>query len=201
MLFSSVLTRLQDTTAQIRVRAAWLLLVALVALAMKLGLEVILGAFAAGVLLGVVDRDEAMTHPHFHAKLDGAAFGIFVPIFFVTTGLRFDLNALTAHASTLALVPLLLLALACVRGLPALLYRESPRRTVAAGLLQATSLPFIAAASQIGLELGVVTPGVTAALVGAGLASVLLFPAAAVALLQATVATSPPQRPLLRGTR
>ena len=201
MVLSGVLVRLQDTTAQIRVRLAWLLLVALVALAAKLGLEVILGAFAAGVLLGVVDRDEQMTHPQFHTKLDGAAFGIFVPVFFVTTGLRFDLDALTGSASTLALVPILLLALAAARGLPALLYRVSRRRTIAAGLLQATSLPFIAAASQIGVELGIVTPGVAAALVGAGLASVLVFPAATVALLRPSADPTPHATPILGGTR
>ena len=60
------LVRLMDTTAQIRVRGAWLLLVAMAALAGELGLELILGAFAAGAMLAIVDRDDAMTHPLLH---------------------------------------------------------------------------------------------------------------------------------------
>ena len=88
----------------------------------------------------------------------------------------------------------------CLKLIPPL-YRVSPRRTVAAALLQATSLPFIAAASQIGVELGIITPGVAAALVGAGLASVLLFPAAAVALLRPAADPTPHTTPILGGTR
>ncbi len=115
--------RLQDTTAQIRVRGAFLLMAAFVALAENLGLEVILGAFTAGAILSLVDRDALMTHPHFHTKLEGAGFGFFIPVFFVGVGSTFDLDALTASASTLLRVPLFLVALLLVRGLPALLYR------------------------------------------------------------------------------
>ena len=84
---------LQDTTAEIRVRGALVLLVGFAALAEKLGLETILGAFAAGALLSLLDRDEMMTHPQFRLKLEAVGFGIFIPIFFVTSGLRFDLRS------------------------------------------------------------------------------------------------------------
>src|SRR4051812_4960266 len=180
----ATLRRLQDTTAQIRVRGAFLLLVGLTALAASLGLEVILGAFIAGAVLTMVDRDEAMTHPDQREKLDAIGFGVFIPVFFVTSGLRFDANALT-DASTLALVPLFLAALMLVRGVPALLYRSllPPRRVIAAGLMQATSLPFIVAATAIGRELHVVSAANQAALIAAGLVSVVLFPAAGAALL------------------
>jgi Kef-type K+ transport system membrane component KefB len=183
---SAVLVRLQDTTAQIRVRAAFLLLVALGALAHSLGLEVILGAFAAGVVVGLVDRDEMRTHAAFRVKLDALGFGVFVPVFFVASGLAFDLDALFADASTVALVPLFLAALLVVRGVPALLYRSllDARRVAAAGLLQATSLPFIVAATMIGQELGLLEPATAAALVAAGLLSVLAFPLAALTVLR-----------------
>ena len=95
---SGVLQRLQDTTAQIRVRGAFVLLIGFVALAENVGLEVILGAFAAGALLSLIDRDRQMTHPQFRVKLEAAGFGIFIPVFFVTTGLRFNLDALFASA-------------------------------------------------------------------------------------------------------
>ena len=84
-----------------------------------LGLEVILGAFTAGAILSLVDRDALMTHPHFRTKLEGAGFGFFIPVFFVGVGLTFDLDALTSSASTVLRVPLFLVALLVVRGLPA----------------------------------------------------------------------------------
>ena len=118
---SRVLVRLQDTTAQIRVRGAFVLLIGFVALAENVGLETILGAFAAGAVLSLIDRDERMTHPQFRLKLEAAGFGIFIPVFFVTSGLRFDLGALTSSASTVAKVPLFLACLVLVRGVPALL--------------------------------------------------------------------------------
>src|ERR1700758_2519687 len=159
MSLSRVLQRLQDTTAQIRVRAAFVLLIGFTALADTVGLETILGAFAAGALLSLIDRDEAMTHPQFRLKLEAVGFGVFIPIFFVTSGVRFDLNALFSSTSTVARVPLFFLALLAARGLPALAYvRVIGRpRAVIAGVLPATSLPFIEAATQIGLQLGVVT--------------------------------------------
>jgi Kef-type K+ transport system membrane component KefB len=183
---SRVLVRLQDTTAQIRVRGAFVLLIGFVALAENVGLEVILGAFAAGAVLSLIDRDQGMTHPELRLKLEAAGFGIFIPVFFVTSGLRFDLDALFSSASTVARVPLFLLALVLVRGLPALLYRGliGRRRAVIAGLLQATSLPFIVAATQIGVSLGVVTKASAAGLIAAGLLSVIIFPATGLSLLR-----------------
>lgn len=186
MRLSGVLRSLQDTTAQIRVRGAFVLLIGFVALADKVGLETILGAFAAGALLSVVDRDEAMTHPQLRLKLEAAGFGLFIPVFFITSGLRFDLNALFSSASTVARVPLFLLALLLVRGLPGLLYTGvlGRRRAAIAGLLQATSLPFIVTATAIGQQLGVVSKPTAAGLIAAGLLSVIIFPVTGLALLR-----------------
>jgi Kef-type K+ transport system membrane component KefB len=197
-VLSGALLRLQDTTAQIRVRGAVLLLVVFAAAAQELGLEVILGAFVAGALLGVLDRDRAMSHPNLRPKLDAVGFGLLVPVFFVTSGLRFDLDALTEDPGTLARVPILLVALLAVRGLPALLYRGtlgSGRAVAAAGLLQATSLPFIVAATAIGAELEVLGPDTAAGLVAAGLLSLLLFPAGALTLLRRGGGTAPSWAP------
>lgn len=183
---ATALLRLQDTTAQIRVRGAFMLLVFFVALASVLGLETILGAFVAGVILRLVDGDRMMTHPQFRQKLEAIGFGVFIPVFFVASGIRFDLAALFSSPSTILRVPLFLAALLLVRGVPALFYRPlvGSRRSVVAGLLQATSLSFIVAASQIGLELGLITKATGAALIAAGLLSVLLFPIIALTLLR-----------------
>ena len=182
---TETLQRLQDTTAQIRVRGAFVLLVGFVVVAQRFGLEAILGAFMAGAVLKLVDRDRMMTHPQFRLKLEAAGFGVFVPFFFVASGMKFDLHALFAKSSTIALVPIFLALLLAARGLPALLYRPlvGNGQAAAAGLLQATSLGFIVVASQIGLGLGLIRPGVAAAFVAAGLLSVLLFPLGALTLL------------------
>ena len=114
------LTRLQDTTAQIRVRAAVVLLVAFVALAEQFGLESILGAFMAGAVVGLVDKN-SRSHPNFRIKLEAIGYGFLIPVFFVTSGLRLDLSGLVENPSALARVPVFALALLAVRGLPALL--------------------------------------------------------------------------------
>jgi Kef-type K+ transport system membrane component KefB len=180
------LVRLQDTTAQIRVRAAIVLFIGFATVAEELGLEVILGSFVAGMIVSLLDRDEVMTHPEFRRKLEAIGFGFFIPVFFVTSGIRFDLDALTSNASSLVMVPIFLVALLAVRGLPALIYRPliGGRRTAAAAVLQATSLPFIVAATAIGVELGLMDAAESAALIGAGLLSVLLFPIGGLALLR-----------------
>ena len=151
MRLGQVLVRLQDTTAEIRVRFAVLLLVAFIVLAERFGLESILGAFLAGAIVALIDRDSS-SHPNFRTKLDAIGYGFLVPVFFVSSGIRLNLTGLLHSPSALARVPLFLLALLAVRGLPALLglRANGTRPTVALGLLQATSLPLIVTATQIG---------------------------------------------------
>jgi Kef-type K+ transport system membrane component KefB len=193
MRLGTVLLRLQDTTAEIRVRFAVVLLIAFTALAEKFGLESILGAFLAGVVISVVDRDSS-SHPHFRTKLEAIGFGFLVPVFFVTSGIRLDLKGLLDNPSALARVPVFLAALLLVRGVPALLNLHSQGRAavVATGLLQATSLPFIVTATQIGVQLGRITPVTAAALVFAGLLSVLIFPALSLSILRRAPAPAAP---------
>jgi Kef-type K+ transport system membrane component KefB len=180
-----VLVRLQDTTAEIRVRCAVLLLVAFTFLAEKFGLESILGAFLAGAIVGLIDRDSA-SHPRFRTKLEAIGYGFLIPVFFVSSGIRLDLTGLLHNPSALVRVPVFLLALLVVRGLPALLglRANGPKATLALGLLQATSLPFIVTATQIGVALGKITPVTAAALVCAGLLSVMIFPLLALGMLR-----------------
>src|SRR4051794_11400140 len=184
MRLGEVLVRLQDTTAEIRVRLVIVLLVAFVALAERLGLETILGAFLAGALVGLVDRDSA-THPRFRAKLDAIGYGFLIPVFFVSSGVGLDLRGLLEHPSALIRVPVFLAALLAVRGIPAVVFVRSlgRRGATAAGLLQATSLPFLVTVAQIGTATGRLSGTNAAALVCAGLLSVLIFPAVSLGLL------------------
>ena len=127
-----------------------------------------------------------MSHPDFRRKLEAVGFGFFIPAFFVTSGVRFDLDALTASASNLLMVPVFLAALLAARGVPAIVYRGAldARHTWIAGLMQSTSLPFIVAATAIGRELDLIDAAGSAAMIGAGLLSVLLFPLGGLVLLR-----------------
>jgi Kef-type K+ transport system membrane component KefB len=178
---TAAIQRLEGTSAQIGVRGDFALIAVVAGVASQLGLEMILAAFTVGVIRGMTsgrrEREEA--------RLDAVALGIFIPFFFVDSGLDFDPGALFGSVSAFVRLPLFLLAILIVRALPALIYRSrfATRRTAAAGLLQATSLSFIVVATQIGLTLGIMRPATATALVGAGLITVIAFPAAAFALI------------------
>jgi Kef-type K+ transport system membrane component KefB len=176
-----LLNRLSDSSAQLRVRASLTLALAFGVLAYRFGFASILGAFAAGLLVRIVDLARHSPHPQFRVKLEGIGFGFLVPIFFISTGVEFPLKALLTNPAALAAVPLFLAALLLVRGLPALLYVRftGRRRAAAAGLLQATTLTFVIVAAQAGLAGGKITPTAAASLLAAGLLSAAVFPAVA----------------------
>jgi Kef-type K+ transport system membrane component KefB len=182
----ATITRLQRSSAQIGVRIAFLLLVVLVYMSEEFGLEVVLGAFLAGAMVSLLDREHAVRATGLQEKLEGIGFGVFIPIFFVVSGAKLDLDSLFSSLDTVVLVPLTVIALLLVRGLPALIYRRFvPRReALSAGLLQATSLSFVVAATQIGVEIGKLDSADAAGLVTGGVISVLIFPAVALRLLR-----------------
>ena len=182
-----VVFRLQDTSAQLRLRIAMLLMIALLVVSEELKFDAILGSFLAGALLSALTdpaREEELGHVRH--KLEGIGFGFFVPIFFVATGLSFPVDQLFSDWSTAVRVPLFL---AMLRS------RRDPRRSCSAAtlpgpsivpsaLLQATSLSFIVVAAQIGVTVHELKPINAASLVAAGMLSVLLFPAGALKLLR-----------------
>lgn len=192
MPLGRLLIKLQDTNAQIRVRGTMVIVLAFAVLADRLGLEAILGAFVAGVLVNALDGNAEVTHPLLKVKLDAIAFGFLVPVFFVTSGITFDLSSLLDDPSRLAPVPVFLAALLVVRGLPALAFHGTLgwRGSFSSGLLLATSLPFIVAATQIGVAAGTLTPEIAAAMVAAGLISALVFPVLASVLIATPSADS-----------
>ncbi|MGK9148229.1 cation:proton antiporter [Plantibacter flavus] len=179
----TLVTATLHTSGQFAVRLVLLGIASLVVLSIVLGLDMLLGAFAAGVVWRVfVARATPADHRVIETKLDAVAFGFLVPIFFVSSGVTFDLQALTTQPATLVLVPLFLVLLLVVRGLPSLL--ASPPGATRAdrrGLLLfgATGLPIIIAVTTIGVESTFLPADTATALVGAGMLSVLLFPALA----------------------
>jgi Kef-type K+ transport system membrane component KefB len=182
----ATVARLHRTSAQISVRIAFLLLVLLVYMSEEFGLEVVLGAFLAGAMVSLLDREKAVRDTGLTEKLEGIGFGVFIPIFFVASGVSLDLDSMVSSFDTIVLVPLTVIALLVVRGVPALIYgRFVPRRqALSAGLLQATSLSFVVAATQIGVEIGELEPAAAAGLVTGGVISVLIFPVLALRLLR-----------------
>jgi Kef-type K+ transport system membrane component KefB len=180
-----MLDRLEGRSGQLRLRAALALALACGLLAYRFGFASILGAFAAGLLVRIIEFSGREPNKEFLIKLDGIGFGFLIPIFFVSTGVAFQLKGLEQQPGALAEVPLFLLALLLVRGAPALLYVRAigRRRAAAGGLLQATSLTFVIVAVDIGQQTGKLTAATSAALVAAGLLSAALFPAAAARLL------------------
>jgi len=180
-----LLDRLDDQSAQLRVRAALTLALAFGVLAYRFGFASILGAFAAGLLVRMIDITGRTPHPQFQTKLQGIGFGFLIPIFFIATGVQFDLPALLGRPAALAEVPLFLLALLVVRGLPALAYIHliGRRLVPVAGLMQATTLTFVIVASQVGLATGHISTTTSASLLAAGLLSAAVFPGAAMRLL------------------
>ena len=184
---NAVLFELQDSSSQIRVRVAVLLLLALLVITDDLGLDAILGAFMAGALLSVLtDPEKDEDFGHFRHKLEGLGFGFFIPVFFVATGIGFPVDELFSDASTALRIPLFLLLLFVVRGVPAVLLRKDISRTqvFASALMQSTSLSFIVVATTLGVSIGEVRPINAASLVAAGMLSVLIFPATALAMLR-----------------
>ncbi len=172
-----------STTSQMPVRVVMFLIIGMVALATQLGLDMLLGAFAAGLIarLALPTAAGAILTP----RLDSLGFGFLIPVFFVVSGMNFDITAL-ADPGTAVRVPLFLGLFLAVRGLPALLVYKGVltlRDRTAMALLQSTALPLLVVITTVGLETDQMRPQNATALVGAGMLSVLVFPLVSFALL------------------
>jgi Kef-type K+ transport system membrane component KefB len=177
----------QDATAQVTLRWAVVLLFALLAFAQRFGLDVVLGAMLAGIVLRIWTRRLNLDTENLERKFDTVGYGIFIPIFFISSGMTIDLTAII-HSPLRLLVLLGLLLI--VRGLPSLVvYRHdlTPRERVEMTFITATSLPLLIALAEIGEQDGVMLPATAAALVGAGVLSVLIYPLIAVGLYKSHV--------------
>lgn len=174
------------TSGQFAVRTVIFVVAALSVLSAVLGLDMLLGAFAAGVLCRVLLSGAAPDDREIvDAKLEAVGFGFLVPVFFVMTGVTFDLRALLASPRLLGLMAVALALLLVIRCLPSVV--AAPEGSTAADraallLFGATGLPIIVAVTGIGVDRGELDSGAAAALVGAGMLSVLIFPALALAL-------------------
>ncbi|MER7536413.1 cation:proton antiporter [Streptomyces sp. NPDC097704] len=184
--FSKVIARTLHSSGQFAVRFVFLLLALMLGASTALGLDVLLGAFAAGLITRLVLTGAAPdSGPQILEKVEGVGFGFLVPVFFVVTGIEFDLESLLHGGRTLLLLPVFLLLFLVVRGGP--IWFLAPRdlgRTDRNGLVLygSTALPLVVAITTIGVDDKEMTAGEAAALVGAGMLSVLVFPLLALKL-------------------
>lgn len=174
------------TSSQFAIRVVLLILACLVMLSVALDLDMLLGAFAAGIVWRLVMRDaDPSDRQAVDAKIEAVAFGFLIPIFFIYTGVTFDLASLIERPSLLLLVPVALVVLLVVRGVPSLLAAPagaSLKERAGVVLMGATGLPIIVAVTAIGVDRNYLPSSIASVLVGAGMLSVLVFPAVAMSL-------------------
>ena len=168
------------TSGQFAIRVVLLILAGLIALSIVLDLDILLGAFTAGIVWRLIMRDAAQADREaVESKVEAVAFGFLVPVFFIYTGVTFDLESLLAQPVLLLLLPVMLVVLVIVRGVPSMLAApegSTRRDRLSMALLGATALPIIVAVTAIGVDEGILSTATAALLVGAGMLSVLLFP-------------------------
>jgi Kef-type K+ transport system membrane component KefB len=181
-----------QSSSQLPIRLTLLFMLVLAAMANRLGIDVLLGAFAAGVVVRIPaakyddEEDESDASSIFGFKLEGIGFGMLVPIFFVVSGTRIDLASLFANPTTLLAVPGFLLLMLVVRAIPTFLcYRKALGRTQrrALAVMSATGLPLIVVITTIAVDNGYISSADAAAMVAAGMLSVVILPAVSIALL------------------
>jgi Kef-type K+ transport system membrane component KefB len=177
-----LLSRTLQSSGQLPVRICILLQALFVALAAKFGLNIVMGAFAAGLVVGLATKGEKgdlLRH-----KLDAIGYGFLIPIFFIVAGMKFEVSALWSAPMAPLQIVLLLGLLVLVRGIPVLLYKNelTPEEKAPFALYSATGLPLIVIISEIGVASELMAPDRAAILVGAGMISVLLLPLLAVKL-------------------
>src|SRR6476646_9344273 len=194
------LERTFEASSQLAVRVTVVLVFGLVLLAGKLGLDILLGGFVAGMITRLALQGHELQV--FESKLTAVGFGFFVPFFFVTSGIEFDLAAL-GSAEAIAKLFLFLGLFLVVRGVPAMvLYRRvlATRDRMALAFYCATELPLVVAITTIAIDDGKMKPSTAAGLVGAAMLSTLIFPFVGMALRKgATDADSAPEPPAPAG--
>ncbi len=190
------LERTFEASNQLAVRVTVVLIFGLVLLAGKLGLDVLLGGFVAGMIVRLALKGHELQV--FESKLTAVGFGFFVPFFFITSGMNFDLEAL-GSAEALAKLGLFVVLFLVIRGAPAmLLYRNvlQTRQRRALAFYSATELPLVVAITTIAIDAGHMTTATAAGLVGAAMLSTLIFPFVGLALQKRAVEeneTGPPE--------
>jgi Kef-type K+ transport system membrane component KefB len=169
----------EHSTGQLTLRLVIAALFAFLLISEEFGFESALGAFAAGMVLR---RWSPPGRSTLEAKLDAVAFGLFIPIFFIYSGMTLDIDSILANP-----VPLLIFLafLLVIRGAPLLWWFRGElggRDRVSLALFGSTTLPLLVALTALAVQAGHLSTGGQATVIGAGVVSVLVFPIVAVEL-------------------
>lgn len=189
-----LLHRTLDKSSQLGVRWIMTLVFALLAIAYELGLDLLLGGFAAGLITRQVLQGGEVEA--FNARLTAVGFGFFIPFFFVVSGMRIDIDALFASVSGIAKMLIFFVLFLVVRGTPALLlYRRvlDAGERVALALFSSTQLPLVIAITTVARQTGHMRASTAAALIGAAVLSTLVYPLVGLRLRARAPAAAPEQ--------
>lgn len=157
-------------------RLSLLLLGFLVLIADQFGINIVIGAGAAGLIAGPLMRAEPFKG--LRTQLDAMGYGFLLPVFFVTSGMRFDPMVFATGPLAVFQVVLLLFLLLLVRFLPLFYFRHKlpERHWMALALYSATGLPVIVIITELALKYDLMLPERATVLVTSGMISVLVFP-------------------------
>jgi Kef-type K+ transport system membrane component KefB len=178
-----------ESSSQLPVRIAVVLVFGLVALASTLGLDLLLGGFMAGLITRVALRGREVEV--FESKVTAVGYGLLIPFFFVTSGMSFDIDSLVSSTSAMLKLVMFLGLFLVVRGVPALtLYRSTldARERMALAFYSATELPLVVAITTLAVDSGHMRSSTSAGLVGAAIISATIFPLIALRLRRPAVA-------------
>ncbi|MBR8828356.1 MAG: cation:proton antiporter [Gomphosphaeria aponina SAG 52.96 = DSM 107014] len=182
--FLEILSTHINSSSQLPVRLCLLIMMILIHFAYQFKLDLVLGAFAAGMIVNLATRNEVGKLVRY--KLEAIGFSFFIPIFFVSTGINFDLGSLLESTNTLLRIPVFLFLFLLVRGIPVFIYRHqlSKPELIELALFSSTGLPLVVAITHIGVETGQMLTDNATALVGAAMCSMIIFPLLALSMSQ-----------------
>jgi Kef-type K+ transport system membrane component KefB len=172
-----LIERTFETSSQLAVRLAVVLIFGLVALATQLGLDLLLGGFVAGMITRLALRGREVDV--FDSKLTAVGYGFLIPFFFVVSGMAFNVDELFSDPVALLKLPLFVGLFLVIRGTPALLLYRGVLRLrdrTALGIFCATELPLVVAITTLAQDAGEMRASTASALVGAAIISTLAFP-------------------------
>jgi len=178
-----LMRKTMNNSGQLALRLSLLLLVALIFITMNSGIDFLFGAFTAGIILSEVikmakNKDDKDIE-NMRIKFEGIGFGLLIPIFFIVSGINFDLKAFLTSPTSLLMVPIFIISFLIVRGFPAMvIYRKilSKAERVPLALFSATQLPMVIVITNLAVKSGTMHTNNAADLVGAAIMSVILFP-------------------------
>jgi Kef-type K+ transport system membrane component KefB len=185
---SRMIARWMGDSSVLPVRISILLLLGFISLANKLGMEMVLGAYTAGMMIAMLTKVEILQY-----RLTSIGSGFLIPLFFITSGVEFDLPALVTSPASLARLVLFCAGFLFIRVLPVLLYRHvlPERELLPLALFSATTLPLVVAVTYLGVRTGDMLPENAHALVGAAVITVAVFPPLAILLRSTSEVTRP----------